>query len=137
MRGERWRRGALRVAAVALVVDGLGFGVFVPLPIASLARGGDIPSVLGFPTYGGGPLEVYVPTSVPLLVGFGVVCLLQVVAGVLVWRRRPAGATLALVSVALGAIFWWGFALPVGPVLGVLAVVGVLAGWPALGQPAR
>ncbi|MEJ2890619.1 hypothetical protein [Actinomycetospora aeridis] len=138
MRAEGARRAALRVAAVALLVDGLGFGVFVPVAIASIAQGRGVPLVLGFPTYGGGPFAGYgVPTTVPLLLAFGAVCLLQGVAAVLVWRRRPSGAVLTLVAVALGAVFWWGFALPFGPVLGVLAVVLVLVGWPALAQSER
>jgi hypothetical protein len=118
---------------VALVVDGVGFGAFAPLPIASLARGGGIPLVFGFPTYGEGPFEDHgISTTIPLLIGFLAVCLLQVVAGVLVWRGRRTGAVLALVLLPVGAVFWWGFALPFGPVFGVVAVVLVVAGWTAL-----
>lgn len=135
---DRWRRPALRAAAVALAVDGIGFGVVVPPAVLAVAQGRGVPVVLGFPAYGGGPFEGYgLPTTVPLLTAFGVVCALQAAAAVLLWRRRPAGAVLALVSVALGGVFWWGFALPVGPVLGLLAVVLVLAGWPALAQGPR
>jgi hypothetical protein len=118
---------------VALVVDGLGFGVFGVFPIWSLSAGHGVPVVLGFPTYGGGPFEAYgVPTTIPLVVLFLVVCVGQIVAGSMVWRGRRAGAIVALLLLPAGAVFWWGFALPLGPVLGVLWAVLIVLGWPAL-----
>lgn len=42
------------------------------------------------------------------------------VAGRLLWDGRRSGAALALVLVPVGAVFWWGFALPAGPVLAVV-----------------
>lgn len=128
-----WRRVLLWGAGVALVVDGLGFGVFVPPAIASLARGEGVPTVFGYPTYGGGPFEdLELPTTIPLLLGFLAVCLVLAVVGVMVARRQRAGAVLALELLPVGALFWWGFALPYGPVLGVLAAVLIVLGWPAL-----
>src|SRR4051794_28124377 len=89
---------ALRVAAVALLIDGLGFGVFDVFPIWSLSIGRGVPIVLGLPTYGGGPFESYgIPTTVPLLVLFLLLCIGQVVASWMVWCRRRGGAVLALV----------------------------------------
>lgn len=116
-----------------LWIAGLGFGVFVPLPIWSLSTGHGIPAVLGFPTYGGGPFESYgIVTTIPLLLLFLVVCVVQMVAGWMVWRGRRAGALLALFALLAGAVFWWGFALPAGPVLGVLGAALIVLGWPAL-----
>jgi hypothetical protein len=124
---------ALRGAAVLLWVAGFGFGVFDLLPIWSLSHGGGVPTVLGFPTYGGGPFETSgIPTTVPLLVAFLVICLGQILAGFLVWRRRRSGALLAMLVLIIGAAFWLGFALPVGQVVGVLWAALIAAGWPAL-----
>ena len=50
--------------------------------IANLLSGRDIPYVMGFPAYGRGPFERYgLPTTVPLLVGFLAVCLLECLSG--------------------------------------------------------
>ena len=133
-----WRRRALGAAAVALAVDGVGFGVLVPRGIASVARGDGVPTAFGFPTYGGGPFEdVGIPTTVPLLAGFLAFCVLQVVAAALVGWRRRSGAVLGLVLLPVGCVFWWGFALPLGPPLGVAAAALVVLGWPELGQTPR
>jgi hypothetical protein len=102
-------------------LDGVGFGVFVPLGIWSVSTGRGVPEAFGYPTYGGGPFEdVGIPTSVPLLLAFLLVCCLEVVAGRLLWDGRRSGALLALILVPVGAVFWWGFALPAGPVLAVV-----------------
>lgn len=127
------RRWALRGAAVVLWINGAGFGLFDLFPLWSLSTGGGVPIVAGYPTYGAGPFEAHgVPTSVPMLSFFLLVCLLEVFAGVLLWRRRRAGAVLGLVLVLPGAVFWWGFALPVAPVLAAVRVALILWGLPAL-----
>jgi hypothetical protein len=82
---------------------------------------------LGFPTYGDGPFEdVGTDTTVPLLVAFLLVCVAELVAGWLLLRaRRPAGL-LALGLLPLELAFWIGFALPLGPVVGLARTVLVL-----------
>ena len=111
---------ALRGAAGCLWLGGVGFGVFVPLAIWSVSTGRGVPEAFGYPTYGGGPFEdVGIPTSTPLLLAFLLACCLEVVAGRLLWDGRRSGAVLALVLLPVGAVFWWGFALPAGPVLAV------------------
>ncbi|ODU03275.1 MAG: hypothetical protein ABS81_14890 [Pseudonocardia sp. SCN 72-86] len=125
---------ALRAAAAAAWVNGLGFGAYDLFPIRALAAGEPVPVVVsGFPVYGGGPFEgVGVPTTMPLLVTFLVVCVLEVAAGVLLWMRRRSGAVLFVVSAVPGAVFWWGFALPFGWVLAAVGLVLVAWGRPAL-----
>lgn len=124
----------LRVAAILLWVNGIGFGVFCIPAIRNLLMGRDIPMVMGFPAYGRGPFErIGIPTTVPLLAGFLLVCSLQVVAGLLLWGGSKVGAILALALLPAGAIFWWGFALPFGPILAIISSVLLLLGWQSLG----
>lgn len=132
-RAASHRTWALRLAAVALFIDGFGFGAVDFFPIWSLSIGRGLPTVLGWPTYGGGPFESYgIRSTIPLLALFLALCIGQVVASWMVWRGRRAGAVLALVLLPVSAVFWWGFALPVGPVLGVLWTTMIVVGWPAL-----
>ncbi|MFJ7068996.1 hypothetical protein [Streptomyces sp. NPDC101115] len=62
----------------------------------------------------------------PLLAGFLVVCLAEVGAGRLLWRRRPAARPVALALLPAEAAFWAGFALPFGFLLGAARTVLVL-----------
>jgi hypothetical protein len=95
--------------------------------MASIARGEGVWYFLGFPTYGGAVFEqLGIPTSVPLLVGFLLVAVAEVVVGVLLWTARRAGPVLALVLLPIEFVFWIGFALPFGPVFGLARTVLVL-----------
>jgi hypothetical protein len=124
----------LRVAAILLWVNGIGFGVFCIPAIRNVLMGRDIPMVMGFPAYGRGPFErIGIPTTVPLLAGFLLVCTLQVVAGLLLWGGSKVGAILALALLPAGAIFWWGFALPFGPIFAIISTLLMLLGWQSLG----
>jgi hypothetical protein len=124
----------LRVAAILLWVNGIGFGVFCIPAIRNVLMGRDIPMVMGFPAYGRGPFErIGIPTTVPLLAGFLLVCTLQVVAGLLLWGGSKVGAILALALLPAGAIFWWGFALPFGPIFAIISTILMLLGWQSLG----
>src|SRR5581483_6848503 len=88
-----WR---LATAAALLALQGIGFGVPCVIGIRSVAAGEGVPLVMGFPSYGGGPFErVGIPTTVPLLVAFLVVGILEGVAAGLVLAGFRVGAILA------------------------------------------
>jgi hypothetical protein len=48
----------------------------------------------------------------------GDVCAGEMVAGWLLWQRRRPGVVLAYALLPFELIFWIGFALPFGPILG-------------------
>jgi hypothetical protein len=122
-----------RVAAILHWIIAIGFGVFCFPAIRNLLSGRDIPIVLGFPAYGRGPFErVGIPTTVPLLAAFLLVCMLEAVAGFFLWRGSKSGAVLALVLVPVGGFFWWGFALPIPPIFALVWTVLILLSWQAL-----
>jgi hypothetical protein len=124
---------SLRIAAILHWFVAVGFGVFCIPAIRNLRAGGDIPLVMGFPAYGRGPFErIGIPTTVPLLVAFLLVCILEAVAGYLLWGGYRSGAILALVLVPVGGLFWWGFALPIPPLLALVWTVLILVNWGAL-----
>ena len=61
----------LRIAAVLLWLNGVGFGVFTLPAMLNLLRGQALPTVMGFTAYGGGPFERHgVKTTVWLLAAF-------------------------------------------------------------------
>ena len=123
----------IRVAAILLWVTAFGFGVFCLPAIRNLLAGRDIPIVMGFPAYGRGPFErVGIPTTVPLLGGFLLVCVLEGVAGWLLWNGSESGAILAIALLPFGAVFWWGFALPFPPLFAVVRTVFIVLGWQSL-----
>ncbi len=123
----------LRVAAFMHWFIAVGFGVFCIPAIQNLLSGRDIPIVMGFPAYGRGPFErVGIPTTVPLLAAFLLVCILEAVAGVLLWGGYKSGAILALALIPLGALFWWGFALPIPPIFAIVWTILILLNWQAL-----
>jgi hypothetical protein len=120
----------LRAASVLFFIDGVGFGVFAAPAIIRVFQHRPVPIVFGFPAYGGGPFErIGLKSTVPLLAAFLLVNVLEVVAGVLVWRGIRSGAILGFALVPFGAFFWWGFALPIPPLLAVARSVLVLFGW--------
>lgn len=123
----RLNRPAMRTAAVLSWMLGLGFGLPCVYGIWHLARRGEIATFLGFPTYGRGPFEsAGVPTTIPLLTAFLMVCSGELALGWLLWRQRRGGAVLAIVLFPLEMVFWVGFALPFGPVAGVPRTIAVL-----------
>ena len=111
----------IRVAAVLLWFDGLGFGIPAVMAIRNLVEHKDIPFIMGFPAYGRGFFERHgLKTTIPLLVGFLIVNAGEIVAGVLLWCGHRSGAILGYALVPLGAVFWLGFDLPIPPVFAVV-----------------
>lgn len=114
-------------AAFTSVLLGLGFGVPCIPGIRHFAQTGQVWTFLGFPTYGQGPFErLGIPTSVPLLVAFLAVCVAEVVVGVAIWVEAPGAKVVALALLPVELVFWFGFALPLGPPLGIARTVLLL-----------
>lgn len=100
---------AIRFASLLLWISAVGLGVPCLTAIRSLAAGRGIPRVFGFPAYGGGHFERRgLNTSIPLLIAFLVVLVLEALAGGLLWMGRLPGGILALILLPLAAVFWWG-----------------------------
>jgi hypothetical protein len=109
---------SIRIASILCWISAIGFGVFCPLAIWNLLTGRGVPIVMGFPAYGGGPFErIGLPTTVPLLVAFLLVCIAEGVAGWLLWGGHRSGAVIASAALPFGGAFWWGFSLPFPPLL--------------------
>jgi hypothetical protein len=118
-----------RAAASFAWVSGLGFGLPAMYGAWHFARTHEVWRFMGFPTYGEGPFEdVGIHTSVPLLAGFATVCAAELIAGVLMWRGRRSGAWLSHALLPIESMFWYGFALPFGPVLGLARTALVVRG---------
>lgn len=117
----RWAAGALSVLL------GLGFGLPCVFAIRHLAKTGEVWTFLGFPTYGNGPFErIGVPTTTPLLVGFLSVCVAEIAVGVLLWAGAAHASALSYALLPFELAFWIGFALPLGPPLGIARTVLLL-----------
>ncbi len=63
---------------------------------------------------------------------FVVVSALKLMAAYWLWNSRMDGAILELILLGLSAIFWYGFALPFGPPLGITQVVLLALVWSTL-----
>lgn len=117
----------MTVAALCSILLGIGFGIPALAGTVHLARTGELWMLLGFPTYGGGPFErIGLPTSVPLLIVFALVCLAEVAVGVMLLLDLPHAATISYLLLPLEFVFWIGFALPFGPPLGIARTVALL-----------
>jgi len=127
------RFGGARV--VLFWIMPIGFAVFT-VPVAlHLAERGELPRLFGIPLLGGGFFERFgVGVFVALLMGFAVVCALEVLAGVLLWNGQRSGGILALILLPVAGVFWLGFALPLPPLNAAVRTALVVLNWSSL-QP--
>ncbi len=124
---------SLRIASGLLWLSTFGLGIPCLMAIRNLNAGRGIPYVFGFPAYGGGGFERHgLATTIPLLVGFLVVCIIEGYAGLLLWNGRKTGAILALILLVPGMVYWWGFDLPYPPIAAVVRTILIVICWSSL-----
>ncbi|MGA9191435.1 MAG: hypothetical protein WBZ24_06875 [Anaerolineales bacterium] len=120
-------------AAVLVWISAIGLGIPCIMAIRNLRAGLGIPLVLGFPAYGGGAFERRGrQTTIPLLVGFLLVALVEAGAAWLLWHGHKLGGVASIVLLVPGAVYWWGFDLPYPPIAAVARVVLIALAWPGL-----
>jgi hypothetical protein len=130
-RTERTSPG-LRLAALCFIAEA-GFGIFMPITLAHLARTGELPMTpFGFRSFSG-PFEALGRDAFTAL-GWSlvVVCALDVLAGVWLWQGKRRGARLGLSTTPITLALGIGFALPFLLLLVPLRAGLVINRWPSL-----
>jgi hypothetical protein len=123
-----------RAAAILTWIYAAGFGLAtVPISIY-LLRNGRLPTFLGLFEMYGGPWSASVSdnTLVALLLVFLGLTLVATWSAWLLWQGRRIGAVLNLAVLAVEAVLWIGFALPLPWLTGVARVVLVAVAWKSL-----
>ena len=127
------RSGAITLAAILYCWFGLAFLISSLLIVISALRNGELPVVLGIEMLAGPFSErLGLGAALAATVPWGVVNILEVLAGYWLWKSRKHGAKLGLVLFPTGMIFWIGYALPIMAVIGPLRVLLLAMGWRAL-----
>jgi hypothetical protein len=118
-----------KIAGALAIVGGLGFGLPAAYGAWYFARYGFAWTFFGFPTNATGPFfeQLGIFTSWPLIAGFVLVCAAEVVCGLLLWANKPAGRWLAFALLPFEFAFWLGFALPFGPLFGLIRTALLLS----------
>lgn len=81
----------------------------------------------------GGPLDALGIEAI-IVTGliFVVVSALKLLAAYWLWQGQMDGAILLIILLGLSAIFWYAFALPFGPVVGVIEIALLALVWRSL-----
>jgi len=125
---------ALQASAALMWLVAAGFGIPAPFVASFYLRERTPPIFMGlFPMYGGGPLDRFSPEIFAVLLGlFTALCAFEAYAGWLLWNGEPVGAWITLLLLPIEVVFWVGFAVPVPPVIGIVRLGLLAAGWSAL-----
>lgn len=127
---------ALRLAGLAALVNGAGFGAFDIPATWHLTHDHEVWMALGNPTYGHGPFEAHgITVTVPVLLAFFGSCLVQAIGGALLLVPRTTGVVVTLAGILGCAPFWWGFDLPFAWFSAVTILALLAMAWAAWMHP--
>lgn len=81
-----------------------------------------------------GPFEALgMDAMILLAMLFSVINQLQILAGYWLWKSHRKGGVLGISFLAVSSVFWWGFGQPIPPLVAILHVWLLAAGWKSLG----
>ena len=131
--GAKVRAPLVTVVSVLFYFDAFAWGVGVVPTLYFAFTYKTLPTVVGIKLMGGPFESLGIEVLMVAGIVFVFVSALKVLAAYWLWNSRRDGAVLGLVLLGLSTIFWYGFALPFGPVLGIAELVLVVLVWRALG----
>lgn len=127
------RSRAITWAAALFFVSAARWLSFDLRTILYITAHGELPRFFGIRSLSGPISEMYgVDAALAAQVPYGALHLLGVVAGYLLWRSKRLGGVLGIAVIALSSLFWIGFAVPYGPLIGIPIVYLIVAGWKTL-----
>lgn len=118
--------------AIVILIDAVMWiiGVIPTLQYAFTHR--VLPTVGGIRLMGG-PFEALgIDALIVAGIVYVVVSALKILAAFWIWNSRVDGAILELILLGLSAMFWYGFALPLGPLSGIAQLVLMALVWRSL-----
>jgi hypothetical protein len=131
------RHPAITAAAILCFVVGVGWLFGITPTIVYMIRHRALP-IRNLPVLGqiralSGPFEALgMGAMILLALIFLVINLLHLLAGTWLWKSQRKGGTLEISLLGLSVVFWYGFALPIPPLVGLLETGLLAAGWKSL-----
>lgn len=126
------RTSLVTTVAVLFYFDAFAWGVGVVPTLYYAFAYGTLPTVFGIRLMGGPFESLDIDALIVAGIVFVFVSALKVLAAYWLWNSRRDGAVLGLALIWPSAIFWYGFALPLGPLLGVTELVLLIFVWRTL-----
>lgn len=122
----------VKILSIIVYIDAFMWLVgVVPTLYYAFVRG-SLPT-LGWIRLMGGPFEkLGIEALIVAGIGYVMVSALKILAAYWLWNGRIDGAVLETILLGLSAIFWYGFALPLGPLLGAVQVILLALSWKLL-----
>jgi len=114
---------------ILIVVDALGwaFGVLPVLRHALINR--QLPITFGFRALSGPFESLGLDSLIVAGILYVTISLLKLLAAYWTWTLRLDGPILEIILLSISAIFWYGFALPFGPLVGLPQIVLIALAW--------
>ena len=131
--GARARTPFVTAASVLFYFDAFAWGVGVVPPLYYAFTYKALPIVFGIRLMGGPFESLGLDALIVMGIIFVVVSAMKFLAAYWLWQSRKDGAVLGLILLGLSPIFWYGFALPLGPLLGIAQLVLLMLVWKTLG----
>ncbi len=129
-----WRDAHVRtplviVLTVIIVIDGLGWILGVLPTLQYMLHHRELPTLAGIRLLSG-PFEALgIDAMIVAGLSFVIVSGFKLLAAYWVWNLRMDGAVLELILLGISIPFWYGFALPLGPLLGLTELVLLILTW--------
>lgn len=120
------------VVSVLFYFDAFAWGVGVVPTLYFAFTYEALPTVVGIRPMGGPFESLGIDTLIVAGIVFVFLSALKVLAAYWLWHRRKDGAVLGLALIWPSTIFWYGFALPLGPLLGIAELVLLIVVWRTL-----
>jgi hypothetical protein len=127
------RHLSITVASILCYIHAVGWPIGLASPIVYMIRY----HTFQVRTFGGrqfqglaGPFSALgVDGAILLALLFIAINFMFIPAGYWLWNSRRKGGVLAINLLAFSALFWWGFGLPIPPIVGLLLAGLIAVGW--------
>jgi hypothetical protein len=133
--GAKVRAPLVTVVSVLFYFDAFAWGVGVVPTLYFAFTYKTLPTVVGIRLMGGPFESLGIEVLMVAGIVFVFVSTLKVLAAYWLWNSGKDGAVLGLILIWPSAIFWYGFALPLGPLLGIAELVLLITVWRNLNEP--
>jgi hypothetical protein len=118
--------------SIVVYIDAFGWIVGTVPTLYYAFSQGRLPTFAGIRLLSGPFEKLGIEALIVAGIGYIIVSALKILAGYWLWNSRMDGAVLELILLGLSAIFWYGFALPLGPPLGITQVALLALIWRSL-----